>query len=130
LKVFSVKQAAFNRLAALFFDISGQQPAMAQSRQAVFDLLGEGDWMIAGGHGDIFGTADKWRLMKKKSKFLQRNLSASSVSLDRCRIGFFVWVPDLQSVPRGKGMESRLLYLSYLCWLITVSRHFVADHSA
>ncbi|MGI6013638.1 MAG: Zn-dependent hydrolase [Oscillospiraceae bacterium] len=54
LKDFSMEQAAFNRLAPYLMTSVDSNPAMAaQVRQAVFDLLDEGDWIIAGGHGAI-----------------------------------------------------------------------------
>ncbi len=54
LKDFSVEQAAFNRLAPYLMTSVDSNPAVASKvRQAVFDLLDDGEWIIAGGHGGI-----------------------------------------------------------------------------
>lgn len=54
LKEFSAEQAAFNSLAPYLMTSVDSRPGIAgKIRQAVFDLLDEGNWLIVGGHGAV-----------------------------------------------------------------------------
>ena len=54
LKDFSAEQAAFNRLAPYLMTSVDSKPGIAgKVRQAVFDLLDAGSWLIVGGHGAV-----------------------------------------------------------------------------